>query len=402
MKLPASLRWQDWFPNVRRFDARDLARRTYWLLTKAREKMIRLGPSQPLRGRVLLSYIIESFLIGRERRLPVSHPHYWECWRMAQTWLEEGFAVDVIRWTNTHFTPQERYDVFVDVRINMERLAPLLPESCFKVMHIETAHPSAHNAAQMRRLQYLKERKGLELKPFKLIEENRAIEFANAATSVGGPFCNDSYRFAGKPIYRTPISVPTTYPFPVDKDFDRVRRRFLWFGSEGFVHKGLDLVLDAFAGLPEFELWVAGPLSREPEFVSAFRKELYETPNIRALGWLDISRSQFLEVASQCLALIYPSCSEGCASGAVLCMHAGLIPMVSYETGVEIGPEEGVLLTDVRVECLREQIRRLADRPAAELRAMAEAAWRFARQRHTRAAFAEAYRKAVTEFIAGL
>lgn len=321
---------------------------------------------------------------------------------MVQTWLEQGFEVDVIRWTNRIFQPAKKYEVFIDVRLNLERIAPLLPKSCLKIMHIETAHPSAHNPAQLRRLRELKERRGIELAPFKLIEENRAIEHADCASSLAGPFANDSYRFAGKPIYPIPISTPFTYPFPEDKDFDACRRRFLWFGSEGFVHKGLDLVLEAFAGLPDFELSVCGPLEREPAFQTAFYRELYQTPNIHTRGWLDVGSRRFQDICRQCAGLVYPSCSEGCAGSVITCMHAGLIPLASYESGVAITPERGVLLPDCKIETIREQVIRLSESSAEELKERARNAWRFARERHTRASFAAAYRDVVADWVKSL
>jgi hypothetical protein len=46
------------------------------------------------------------------------------------------------------------------------------------------------------------------------------------------------------------------------------------------VHKGLDLVLEAFARMPECQLTIVGPVRNEPEFVNVYRKELFHTPNI--------------------------------------------------------------------------------------------------------------------------
>jgi glycosyltransferase involved in cell wall biosynthesis len=165
------------------------------------------------------------------------------------------------------------------------------------------------------------------------------------------------------------------------------------------VHKGLDLVLEAFAGMPELELVVAGPVEREREFERAFATELYRTPNIRSLGWLDVAGPGFLELARGTLGLVYPSCSEGQNGGTVTCMHAGLIPLVTRETGVDVTSEYGVLLGEPTVEGIRAAVRALAGRPAAELAAMARAAWRYARAHHTRERFVTVYRQRVLEIL---
>ena len=355
-------------------------------------RVVRLRPAGEQVGRALLSYIVDPFLAPSGAPVPTSHTHYWESREMGRILTGLGFAVDVIHWTNSVYRPSELYDLLIDVRLNLERLAPLVGPDCLKVMHIETAHPSFYNPAQRARIEALAARRGIRLPPFKAIAENRAIESADCATILGNERTQATYRFAGKPLYPVPISQPVIYPFPAAKDFESARRRFLWFGSGGLVHKGLDLVLEAFAGAPELELAVAGPVDRERAFESAFDRELYRTPNIRTLGWIDIEGKPFVELAERTLALVYPSCSEGQNGGTVTCMHAGLIPVVTPEVGLDVAPAWGVVLEAPSVESIRAAARGLAARPAAELAAMARGAWEHARAHHTRDAFSAAYR----------
>ena len=44
------------------------------------------------------------------------------------------------------------------------------------------------------------------------------------------------------------------HPSPEGKDFEVCRPHFMWLGSRGFVHKGLDVVLEAFSEMPELAL----------------------------------------------------------------------------------------------------------------------------------------------------
>ena len=86
------------------------------------------------------------------------------------------------------------------------------------------------------------------------------------------PFANNDFTRAtyperGTPMVRIPVSVPRSHDWQAAKDFERARSAFLWFGSGGLVHKGLDLVLEAFAGLPDCRLFVCGPISRERSIV---------------------------------------------------------------------------------------------------------------------------------------
>jgi len=368
-----------------------LCRRVLRRLSGVDQRRISLPPDGPARGWVLFSYIIDPFLRKPGAPMPHSHTHFWESWQMAQIFREAGYAVDVIHWTHRGFRPERDYAVYVDVRRNFDRVAPQLGPGCLKIVHLDTAHYAFHNAAQARRLAELKSRRGIDLRPFKLIEPNRAIECADRATVLGNEFTIGTYRFAGRPIDRIPISTPLLYPAPEGGEDEGCRRNYLWFGSEGFVHKGLDLVLEAFAGLPRYRLFVCGPMEREPDFEAAFRKELYATQNIHTIGWVDIADRRFQRLASNCLGLVFPSCSEGGGGSVLTCMHAGLIPIVSRESSVDIDPRYGCLLPDCGVDTIRACVQELSGRPAAERRAMRSAAWRFAREHHTRAQFTAAY-----------
>ena len=318
---------------------------------------------------------------------------------MAESFVEQGYSVDIIRWTNRKFVPTREYSFFIDVRMNLERIAPLLRKDCLKIMHAETAHPSVHNTAQLARLRALRERRGISLEPFKLVEENRAIETAECATVLGNEFTMDSYRFAEKPMHRIPISCPMAYPAPESKDFSIAGRRFVWFGSEGFVHKGLDLVLEAFAGMPEFHLTVCGPIGRERPFQIAYYRELYQAENIHTAGWVSVTSEEFRQLCETSVGLIYPTCSEGGGGSVINCMHAGLIPIVPDSASVDITPAYGIRLEDLTVEGIREAIRATAARPAGELREMSLAAHRFVNERHTRESFQSAYRSLVQQWV---
>lgn len=362
-------------------------------------RVVTVQPDGAPVGRALFSYILDPLLQPPGAPVSHSHTHFWESRQMVRILAELGFTVDAIHWTNTTFFPREKYDLFVDVRLQLERLAPHLPARTLKLLHAETGHWRFYNAAQAKRREELASRRGIQLAPYKALEPNRAIETAEGGTLLGNAVTLSTYAFAGKPLLPVPISQPFLYPFPEGKDFAAARRRFLWFGSGGLVHKGLDRVLEAFVDLPELELTVLGPIEREPEFDRAFARELYRTPNIRTLGWIDVESRRFLDTARTHAALVYPSCSEGQNGGTVTCMHAGLVPIVSRESGVDVTPETGILLERSSIDEIRARVVELSRRSPAELEATSLRAWRWVRAHHTRDRFAAAYREAVLELL---
>jgi glycosyltransferase involved in cell wall biosynthesis len=352
------------------------------------------------RGHVLISYRLEPFLLKEGEPIPHSHTNYWESLQIARTFLELGYSVDVIDFRNAAFVPKRRYALFLDVRHNLERIGPLLNEDCIKVFHIDTSQIVFHNWAETIRLLELQKRKGVTLLPRRIEWPNLGIEYADCATLLGNEVTMKTFQYANKPVYPIPISQAVLYDWPEEKDFEACRKNFLWFGSGGLARKGLDLVLEIFAGLPDYRLTVCGPVQRESDFEKLYYKELYETENIRTLGWVDIQSRAFLEATGNSLALIYPSCAEGQCGGVVTCMHRGLIPIVSLESGVDVNEDLGILLKDCSIETIEKAVRMISGLPAEKLRRMARNAWDFARANHTRERSAEIFRKTIEKILA--
>lgn len=390
----------DLSPANLRSEARRLYGKYRRKLSGADRRVARLPARGERRGSLLFSYIVDPFLMESAERIPYSHTHFWESYTIAHTWAGLGYDVDCVSWTNRDFVPRESYDLVIDVRTNLERWAPLVP-GALKVLHADTAHYSFHNQAQQRRLEDLARRRGIAVMEHKRLPENRAAEVADAIVVLGNRFTRSTYAFAGKPVLHVPVSVPFTYPWSEGKDFAAVRRRHLWFGSGGLVHKGLDLVLEAFAAMPDHELWICGPIRRERDFERTYFRELYRTPNIRTLGWVDVAPASFLALAKSCLGLVYPSCSEGGGSSVYTCMHAGLVPLINFEVSVDVDSRFGVPLPRVDPASIGSAVRGLSARPAAELEAMARAARGQALAASSKELFAASYRRAAESLIDG-
>jgi glycosyltransferase involved in cell wall biosynthesis len=350
-------------------------------------------------GRVLLSYRLAPFLLSDRDKIPHDHTYHWESLQIARTFLQLGYSVDVIDYHNKSFQPRRNYAFFIDIRWNMQRLAPLLNPDCIKISHHDTAHILFHDNAELKRLLQLQQRRGLTLSPQRYEWPNLAIEHADYATVIGNDFTLETYSFAAKPLFRVPVSTPVLYDWPNHKKFDQVRTRFLWLSSRGMVHKGLDLLLDAFLQMPGYELYICGPVQGEPEFVQAFSKELYATSNIHTLGWIDIASKEFMELTCNCVAVVYASCSEGQSGAVITCMHAGLIPIVSRESGVNADPDFGIKLSECSVEEIVAAVEAIANLPTSELERMARRTWEYARANNTRETFAHAYRSAIQQIM---
>lgn len=366
---------------------------------KSKPNVITLEPEGLSIGNVLLAYVTDPFLVEDESLISNRHTHHWESYLIAKAFLEMGYTVDVISYRDDKFKPLKNYSVFVSARIHFERIAKLLNNDCLKIAHLDTAHWLSNNSSIMQRSLGVQENQGVTLASFKFIEYNWAIEYADCATVLGNQFTIDTYQYANKPIYRIPISSCNLYPWSTNKDFEECRQHFVWFGSRGFVHKGLDLVLKAFANMPEYHLYVCGPIGDDQRFEEAFRKELYHAPNIHTVGWVDVNSDEFLEICHRCVALVYPSCAEGGGGSVIQCMHAGIIPMVSYEASVDISDDYGFILKNFSVAEIMENVRLLSGMSADKVEQMSRKSWKFARANHTRDRFFEVFKQTMQTII---
>jgi glycosyltransferase involved in cell wall biosynthesis len=277
----------------------------------------------------------------------------------------------------------------------------MLDEACLKIVHFDTAHWLFNNHATYSRSLNLQRRRGVTIpaNSQRIVEGNLAIEYADCGTILGNQFTMSTYQYAGKPLFRIHIPSCVTFPWPESKDYEACRKNFLWFGSNGLVHKGLDLVLDTFADMPDCNLTICGPIQEEKYFVKEFYQLLYERPNIHTIGWVDVDSPRFIEIADRSVGLIYPSCSEGGGGNVITCMHAGLIPIVSYESSVDVDDSCGLILAENSIDEIKDAIHRVYSLPGLEIKRMSRNAWEFARTHHTKERYIEEFKKTILNIM---
>ena len=348
--------------------------------------VVRIKAIGACKGEVLLSYLTEPFLLSPDELERVPHTNMWECIEIARLFSARGYNVDVINWKNTAFIPKKNYSYIFDVHQNIERLLPYLPKDCWRIFLATGCHWLFQNSAEYQRLIELRDRRGIVLSPQRNVPAVRGIEHADHAIGYGNTHTFSTYNFAKKAIRPIPVSATAMYGFNETKDYEKVRKNYVWIGGGGAVHKGLDLVLEAFAAMPEYHLSICGPFAAEKDFTEAYHKELYKTPNITALGRMDVRGEEFKQVVNNAVALIYPSSSEGQAGSVIAGMHAGLIPLISRASGVDVDGF-GTILQNCSIEEIKNTVRATSALPADQLKKRSKDSWEYARKHHTREAF---------------
>ena len=352
-------------------------------------------PSGRSLGIVLISYVVHPFLITEQELNKATHTNPFECLEMVQVFLDLGYAVDVIHFENKVFLPKKAYAMLVDIHKNIERLTPFLLATCIKLHYITGAHWLFHNKSEYQRLADLQRRRGVTLLPHRTVQPSKNIEYADQLAGLGNALIHGTYAYAQKPIYSLPLAFATIFPSLEKSLKERSHKHFVWIGGGGAVHKGLDLVLECFKHMPEYDLTICGPVPSEPDFVDLYRKELYETPNIHLVGRINVRGAQFQEIVNKAVAIIYPSCSEGTPGSVVTAMYAGLIPIVSKEAGIDVH-DFGFLLEENSLSEIIRRVKQVSELADDERVQMSLRAKMYAEEHFTRQKFYEAFKKLVS------
>lgn len=358
------------------------------LLWKARARLFGPGIARDVCGRAhprraLLLYLVSPF---RDPQLEVSHQNVVQMRAIAAALDARGYTVDVANHDEHRARLlEDDYDLVVDLH---PRETPLyrgrLRPGAVRIGYITGADPDATAAAEEARLDALARRRGVRLAPRRATPPfaPAVLEALDGVLLFAGPWAMSTYGHVRLPSPHRLVNHGWDDLEPTDPA-RRSPRRFLFLGSGGQVHRGLDLLLECFAAEPDLELVVCSPFRAERDFTDAYRRELFETPNVRAVGFLPVRGGAFRELQAECGAMILPSCSEGQSGAVTAAMSFGLPVIASRECGVE--EPEVTLLPACTPDAVRETVRAAADRTAETLAVAARA---------TRARLMAGYRRA--------
>jgi len=335
-----------------------------------------------------------------------AHTNNWEFLEIARILNRLGFWVDIVDRTVSlgDIRFEDTYDVFIGIGAgNSGKYYPDIASQlkrAAKVFYAAGPEPTLSNELIYKRYAYFYERhpdKKVELRrTIDKVDIQRSMELTDAIFCIGNEFAINTYAKFAKPIYRI---CPSTSP-RITTDLvcleQKSPKKFLYFGGNGNIVKGLDLVIEVFAGLPDLELYICAP-ENEGDFNEAYKELLTQCPNIHFLGFIRIGGKVFNEITSQCGYIIFPSCSEGIATSVVTCMRRGLIPVVTRESGIDVR-DFGYLIEDVRIEKLQALIQRISEVKGDELyrRSVQSYLNSFA---YTQSRFSESFEKALIDVL---
>ena len=302
--------------------------------------------------RALLSYLVLPLLPPPMLRDRVKFSNRGIAQEIPRVLNKLGYSVDIVNYDNRSWHPDRPYDLFIGHGgINFEQISRRLPERTVRIYFATGIYWREWNANTDRRAADLVSRRGVTLSSHRAIEhdEEYALNNSDGIICLGNSTAVQTYGRFPHVIGINNAVFPVAWEGWRGKDIKEGRKQFLFFSGGGNIHKGLDLLLEAFAGT-DLHLHVCQHL--ELDFADAYRRELTGCPNIHVHGFVPMRSPKFYTLAYRCDWVISPTCAEGQPGAVLECMADGLVPILSEETNIDIG-KWGIPLPDCRIDTLR-------------------------------------------------
>ncbi len=281
----------------------------------------------------LLCYITAPFL--PQLRRTFAHQNHSQIRDIAEILGSLGYNVDVMNyWARS--TLSKNYDLVIDIHPDENKVYwSHLHPAAKKIVYYTGSYPEFQNKAEQKRLMSIKKRKGVQLQAQRQVPPiaKQIWERFDAVLLMGNARTQKTFPEMNVPIQLIPNTGDEHYPRLSNEQ--KSTKSFLFLASGGQVHKGLDLLLEVFSKHPELELTICSPFMREKDFTELYSQELFQTPNIHPIGFLDPYSKKFQEIAKKCVYMVSPSASEGMSGSVLIALSVGLIPIVSQESGVD-------------------------------------------------------------------
>lgn len=325
--------------------------------------------------RVLVSYIIAPFTLG----VNDSHTNYTECYTACKIFDELGFVVDVVEYDKfDDAIDYESYSVIYGFGESFEKLFysknyPKFAHKIKKIVYGTGCDTVYSNKASLKRVaDFFNKEHIICISSARLAPSTWRcqIVFADLIIALGNEFVANTYREYN--INKTePINIFLKTSCLIDlekKNFSTAKSNFLWWGSLGAIHKGLDLIIQLFSRRPDITVFICGYRHEYP-FDEYLTRIISQSSNIVNVGFVEVGSSQHADLLTSCIATLLPSASEGGAPGIVnSCGNAGLIPIITKNCGIDVPHEtQKFILDDLSVRSLEDKIDLLLSLDANEL-----------------------------------
>jgi len=184
--------------------------------------------------------------------------------------------------------------------------------------------------------------------------------------------------------------------FDFNKRDHSKKNNFLWFGSKGAIHKGLDIILDVVSKNTNFNLYICGLTPNDQHLL----KDLLNKPNIFIMGRVDVQSQEFLDIIYKTPFLTFPSCSEAQSTSILTLLRHGVIPVVIKNScGIDRFAEHLIFINDGNTVSLEEKMNWLSRQSEEWVKARSSNSFDMSNKQFTLNNFSNTLYTALDEFI---
>ena len=347
----------------------------------------------------LLSYIKTPFLTKNQN----THTNHIEAKTWAEILNEFGYTVDVVEYDSPKIYPLQKYDLLCGFGNAFDNSFEHKTKKTLKRILYSTGFNHIQlNYLSLKRTKEVFEKKGVWLINSARYVKNAwptQIHLSDAIISIGNQEVVNTY---DKNLSKNTFMLPS--PISVFHDFNKIlkyksknsRKNFLWFGSSGFIHKGLDLLLEFFSSRNDLTLHLCGMIGEE-SFQNTYKDEL-SANNIINHGFIDIKSQSYQRILKECSYVIFPSASEG-GSPSVLStiVNGALYPIVSVNTSFEI-PNK-TFIKDINIDEISKAIKNVEKINLIELNKLCTENAEFALKFHNKKNYKKVLKEAIIKIL---
>ncbi len=348
--------------------------------------------SQP---KVLICYLEKGYFTNVE--INIRRTIYFEIFKIVKVFSELGYCIDLINCNDTkaiELISDAKYHVIFGFGEAFYQITELQPEA-ISILYMTEHHPVFSYQEEKKRVDYFyaRHKKNVSLKRSGMFYKPEHLEkkYTHVLTLSETEPLKDQY---DNPYTIFPTGIINRNFKYNNKNHLKSGNKFLWLGSSGVIHKGLDILLDVFSQRTDIELHICGMTSEDMNILSIPEKE-----NIFAYGHVNINSDLFQKLTEECTYIILLSCSEGCATSVLTGMLHGLIPIVMRNAGFNRLGENAIFLDDFKIEYVDLKLTELIQINVNELEIFSKKVFEFAHSNFTLNTFEKSFRSIVSNIL---
>ena len=235
--------------------------------------------------------------------------------------IKRGYKVDYVSYKKKSYS-DKKYDLVIGLGDQYRNAK--LKKNGKRILLLEENDPKFSYENELKRVKNfnIKYKKKYKINRSKKFYLSSDIYLANFVMAHATNIVKNIKQIYKTDCYYTPVFGIQTKKIKYKNNNPKVLN-LMWLGGPAFIHKGLDIVIEAIKNDARFYLHVCGIKE------SNVPRSLKRNNNVSFYGFIDIKSSLYKNLVSICSHSILLSASEGFPTSIVTNMYSGLIPIIS-------------------------------------------------------------------------